>query len=504
MFLCALAFGQSDRTGTPVSWNQQLTLSVNQEWVEEANLTNLLAEDIIQENVRTLPYRFACAKSVSWTMDNSGSWVNLENGDRLWILAIEYERARSISVSFEHLHLPAGGKLFVYSENRGDYYGPLNGALAIETDLTLPHIRGEQIFIEYYEPRTVRGEGSLKVNYVAGAYRESSAASADSLACAEWITGGMNQENLIRCGSSVMRVLVDHGQRYATSFLINNSQSIATPYAVMASSSLLGAPSSFSFQFGLDDNRCLIESSSCDLFTVNGAELVCRDSITGLSLLRLNQAPPAEQGVYYAGWNVGETPSGFYYCVQHPMGMAKSYAQYEDSFLAGSNDMPYAFGLSSSGIGSTSEGSVGSPLYDSEFKVIGVFVGGSSHCAAENGADYFVMLKDVWSTFKAFLDPLQTGEEKIPGRETKSEFAEAEEFQEWVVYPNPSSKDLQILTSGDLDIFQWELYDASGRLQLRVASSKSLDVSSLEDGVYVAKAFTSQGVITTPVLISKK
>ena len=502
IFLYALTFGQSDRTGTPVSWNQQLSLSIEQEWVEEVNLTSLLAEDVIQENVRTLPYRFAYAKAVSWTMENSGSWVNLENGDRLWILGIEYERARSISVSFEYLQLPAGGKLFVYSEYRGDYYGPLNGGLAIETDLTLPHIRGEQIFIEYYEPRTARGEGSLKVNYVAGAYRESSAASADSLACTEWISGGMNQENLMRCGSSVMRVLVDHGQRYATSFLINNSQSNATPYAVMASSSMIGAPSSLSFQFGLDDNRCLIESSSCDLFTVNGAELVCRDSITGLSLLRLNQAPPAEQAAYYAGWNVGETSSGVYYCVQHPMGMAKSFAQYQAPFLAGSNDMPNALGLSNSNVGSTSEGSVGSPLYDSEFRVVGVFVGGSSHCEAENGADYFVLLKDVWSTFKAFLDPLQTGEEKIPGRETLQK--STEKLNEWIVYPNPSSKELRILSSDNLDIFYWELYDASGRLQLHVRSSAALDVSSLDDGIYVSKAFTSQGVITTPVLISKK
>ncbi len=501
IFLYALTFGQSDRTGTPVSWNQQLTLSVNQEWVEGANLTSLLAEDIIQENVRTLPYRFAYAKAVSWTMENSGSWVNLENGDRLWILGIEYERARSISVSFEHLHLPAGGKLFVYSDNRGDYFGPLNGGLAIETGLTLPHIRGEQIFIEYYEPRSARGEGSLKVNHVAGAYRESSSASADSLACVEWITGGLNQQNIERCGSSVMRVLVDHGQRYATSFLINNSQSNVTPYAVMASSSIIGSTSSLSFQFGLDDNRCLIESSSCDLFTVNGAELVCRDSIAGLSLLRLNQAPPAEQAVYYAGWNVGEIPSDFYYCVQHPMGMAKSYAQYQGPFLAGSNAMPYSFGLSNSNVGSTSEGSVGSPLYDSEFRVVGVFVGGNSHCEEENGADYFVMLKDVWSTFKAFLDPLQTGEEKIPGRETAQE--PSEKSNEWIVYPNPSFKELRILSSNNLEVYDWELYDASGRLKLHLRSSAALDVSSLEDGVYVAKAITSEGVITTPVLISK-
>lgn len=462
----------------------------------------MLAEDVVQENVRTLPYRFAYAKAVSWTMENSGSWMNLDNGDRLWILGIEYERARSISASFEYLHLPAGAKLFVYSENRSDYYGPLNGAMMIDSDLTLPHIRGEQIFIEYYEPRAVRGEGGLKINYVAGAYRELTAAAADFPDCTEWINGGLNQQDLMKCSSAVMRVLVDHGQRYATSFLINNSQSNATPYAVMVSSSVIGSPSSFSFQFGLDDNRCLIGSGSCDLCTVSGAELVCQDSIAGLSLLRLKEAPPSEQAVYYAGWNVGELQSGAHYCFQHPMGMAKSYAQYAGSFLAGPNEMPYAYTLANSNVGSTSEGSVGSPLYDSEFKVIGVFLGGNSYCDGESGADYFVMLKDVWSTFNAFLDPLQTGKEKIPGRETMQ--TPTVLLNEWTVYPNPSSKELKILASEELDILQWELYDSSGRLQFKAGASLEIEVSSLEDGVYIARILTSQGLITTAVLIAKK
>jgi hypothetical protein len=503
-FLCVLTFGQSDRTGTPVSWNQQLSLSINQEWVSEANLNNLETEDNIQKNLRTLPYRFAFARAVSWTMENSGSWINLDNGDRLWILGVEYERAKSISITLEHLHLPLGSKLFVYSENRSDFYGPLNGSFTRDAELTLPHIRGEQVFIEYYEPRAVRGEGSFKVNYVAGAYREATEEPSDPSSCTQWISSGMSDSNLLRCGSSVMRVLVDRGQRYATSFLINNSQSNSTPYAVMDSSSVIGSPSSLSFQFGLDDNRCLLESGMCDLFTVIGAELVCRDSITGLSLLRLNQAPPVHEAVYYSGWNVGEIPIGSYYCVQHPLGMAKSFTQYQGSFVSGTPEMPYALGLINSNVGLTSEGSIGSPLFDNEFKVIGVFVGGNSHCEAYSGTDYFVPLKDVWAVFKNFLDPIQSGEEKIPGRETLPDYSDRVENDEWIVYPNPSSGNLSILSEADLDVLNWELYDASGRLQLQVGASKVFDVSSLEDGVYIARAYTSRGVITKPVLITKK
>jgi hypothetical protein len=504
IFLSALAYGQTNRTGTPVSWNQQLSLAVNQEWVAEANVDNLLEEDVIQEDLRTLPYRFAYARSVSWTMENSGSWINLENGDRLWILGIEYERARSISVSFEHLHLPSGAKLFAYSEDRHDYYGPINGAYAIETELTLPHILGQRMFLEYYEPRAARGEGRLKVNYVSGAYREPAAASTSSQLCTEWLTDGSSELATSKCGLSVMRVLVDHGQRYATSFLINNSQNSAMPYAVMASSSIIGPPSSFSFQIGLNDNRCLTELSSCDLFCINGAELVCRDSIAGLTLIRLSDSPPAEEGVYYAGWNVGDLKDDMYYCVQHPLGMAKSFAQYQGSFLESPSVMPLAVGLHNNGVGETCEGSVGSPLFDADFKVVGVFLGGNSRCESPGGIDHFVLLKEVWSSFKVYLDPLQTGDDKIPGRETIQQTRNSSNSSEFIVYPNPASHNLQIVASEDFDVFRWEVYDTYGRLQLCVNSLKTLDISSLTDGVYSVKAYTSRGVMVTPLLISKK
>jgi len=504
VFLGALAYGQTNRTGTPVSWNQQLSLAVNQEWVAEANVNNLLEEDIIQEDLRTLPYRFAYARSVSWTMENSGSWINLDNGDRLWMLGIEYERARSISVSFEHLHLPAGAKLYAYSQDRQDYYGPINGGYVVETEFTLPHLLGQRVFLEYYEPRSARGEGSLKVNYVAGAYRVPASESMQAQSCTEWLTDGSTELGKSKCGSSVMRVLVDHGQRYATSFLINNSQNTAMPYAVMASSSIIGPPSSLSFQIGLNDNRCLTELSSCDLFCVNGAELVCRDSIAGLSLIRLKESPPVDEGVYYAGWNVGEPTSDSYYCVQHPLGMAKSFAQYHGPFLEGPAVMPMAAGLYNSVMGETSEGSVGSPLFDGDFKVVGVFLGGNTRCETPGGSDNFVMLKDVWPTFKTYLDPLQTGDYNIPGRETDYPAKHVANSSELIVYPNPASRNLQIVSSNDLEVYQWEVYDASGRLHLRVNSLKTLDVSSLTDGVYAVRAYTSKGVMVTPLLISKK
>ena len=195
---------QLERSGTPVSWNQELTVPIANEWVSEANVEQLLQEDAIHVEDRSVPYRFAYARPVFWNMTNSGSWFNLPNGDRLWILGIDYEGARSVSVTMSNLQLPKDGKLYVYSEDRNDYLGPLTDEDNRQTELCLPHVKGRKIFMEYYEPRAHRGEGSLELSYVTGAYRDPQAEAAPMQACAQWYAESDDVFQGARTGSSVM------------------------------------------------------------------------------------------------------------------------------------------------------------------------------------------------------------------------------------------------------------------------------------------------------------
>ncbi|MFM7728441.1 MAG: hypothetical protein ACKO7B_17215, partial [Flavobacteriales bacterium] len=125
MSVCLNSIGQLNRAGTPVSWNQEIVLSIENEWLGEANVPVLLEEDEATLEDRSVPYRFAYAKSVDWNMTNSGSWTNLSNGDRIWMLGITYEGAQSVSVTLGSLHIPKGGKLFLYSEDHQECVGPL-------------------------------------------------------------------------------------------------------------------------------------------------------------------------------------------------------------------------------------------------------------------------------------------------------------------------------------------------------------------------------------------
>lgn len=495
---------QLERTGTPVSWNQQLTVPIADEWISEANVASLLAEDATLVEDRSVPYRFAYAQSVNWTMQNSGSWFNLQNGDRLWILGISYEGAQSISVTFDDFQLPKGGKLYVYSEDRTDYLGPLTDEDNRNTELGLPHVKGQKIFLEYYEPRAYRGEGNLKVNYVSGSYRNWQSEVAPIQECAQWLSNAEGSLASMRTGAAVMRVLLDHGQRYATAVLINNTLNNAEPLVVVPTELLAGGAASMVFQFGLNDLQCLSQFSNCELQSICGADVVSIDANAGLALLRLHKSPPSEWDAYYAGWSLNNAEQSVRHCIQHPKGLAKSYSTYEDAFMPLIQGDEALVGLGGIGIGQTDGGSLGSPLLDEEYNVVGIFTGGNSRCSMEGGIDRFVLLEDVWMTFRQFLDPIQSATDRIPGMESPQVEIELESQADLLLYPNPASHAVRVAGDSDLKVLSIEVYDAMGRLQMLHGNESSFDVSFLNEGVYAVKVITQKGIFSKSLFVTKK
>lgn len=504
VFLPLCVFAQLERSGTPISWNQELTVPVANEWVGEANVELLMEEDAAQGEDRSVPYRFAYAREVSWNMLNSGSWFNLANGDRLWILGIAYEGAQSIAVTFNHFQIPQGGKLFVYSEDRIDYLGPLTEADNRNNELGLPHIRGQKIYLEYYEPRARRGEGSLEVGHVSGSYRNHQSEATPLQSCALWISESNQVVSNVRAGSSLLRVLLDHGQRYATGVLVNNALNNAEPFVIVPSQALAGGASSMVFQFGLNDPDCFDQALSCELQTICGADVICLDPSSGLALLRMHKAPPAEWNAYYAGWNIDNSIVGSHYCFQHPKGLAKSYSVYESAFMpVVLGDFEY-LGLAGTGEGQTDVGSVGSPLLDSDWNVVGIFMGGNSRCTMAGGMDQFVLLEDVWMTFRQFLDPSQSSTDKIPGMESPPADIASNDPKELIIYPNPAWQTFSVLDSEAEGVEYIEIYDALGRMRLKARGGSSVEVSQLTEGVYTLRIVTKGGTFSRSLFVTKK
>ena len=82
----------------------------------EVDAEALMAEDA-QRSAQGIkgPYRFGFNHMVSFDLDNSGIWNTLENGDRVWRIAIECPGSYSINFEFHDYVVPAGAQVFVYT-----------------------------------------------------------------------------------------------------------------------------------------------------------------------------------------------------------------------------------------------------------------------------------------------------------------------------------------------------------------------------------------------------
>ena len=163
-------------------------------------------------------------------------------------------------------------------------------------------------------------------------------------------------------------------------------------------------------------------------FSLSGAELISHITSNDMLLLKLNETPPLEYSTYYAGWNTSKTISNNVYTFHHPQGDVKKYSLsksapetgtfYFDNINFSSNVHWLVDGWQ---IGLTEAGSSGSPLFDSEDRVIGALTGGydPSGCGKRN-LDAFYRLNAAWTsrmnknTLSSHLDPLGTRRFSLP------------------------------------------------------------------------------------------
>jgi hypothetical protein len=141
---------------------------------------------------------------------------------------------------------------------------------------------------------------------------------------------------------------------------------------------------------------------------------------------------------------------------------------------------------------------------DENGNVLGIFVGGNTRCNNNGGFDRFVMLSDVWPTFRQFLDPLQSSADRIPGMDTPAIELESVQDREVLVFPNPALDRLNLVFSDSTPLLSSSIYDAAGRFLQSFGTQTVLDVSALNEGVYVLKVITGEGVVSRSVMITKK
>ncbi|GHV72366.1 hypothetical protein FACS1894201_01130 [Bacteroidia bacterium] len=467
-------FAQPSEGGMPPSFlygkQAAKTLSLLPEHVVmpiDFDVKQLRFEDALNEGTgEAVPLNCAHLITTCLNMDNSGRWLTLSNGQRIWQLSIEAKDAIALTLLYEQFYIPQGGKLFIYSKDKTHVLGaytavtnPTGGKFV--TDF----VAGDAVVLEYVASETTDDalpsyiqQPRITIKYVGYGYNHlwvmstpASKSYGDALpcnvnvACSEgdpWRDqiDGVVRLRIARVGSSSVSL--------CTGAIVNNTRQDFTPYVLTAyhcaddrsAADLLLSSVDFHFEYA----NCFDNTSTTsqpDRISLSGLIKLTDSPIDGGSdglLLKLTNTIPEIYHTYYNGWDATETMCSATIGIHHPRGDVKkistsntTISSYTWSGSDGSNGLTNAhwavrnYVVTANGHGILESGSSGSPLFNMNKRIIGTLTGGNtiSNCSeASNRVSRYGKMSYHWDRynapagmFKTFLDPDNTGIQVVDG-----------------------------------------------------------------------------------------
>ena len=412
IFVTAL-YAQLSYDSFPKSLDNELIGDIPTFKTAPLNIDQLYLEDI-SDKANGLPYRFGYSFPVNINFFDLASCHLFPNEDKICRLQLESEDAYSINMIFNYFFLSEGSELFIYNPG----YSNILGAFTNENNksynrFSTSPIDGDIVIIEYYEPHT-SDESIINISNIINGYKNVFRGYEDSEEC----------NNNVNCPdfqswndeiSSVVLTLTDGGTRLCSGSMINNVNQDLELY-FLTSETCLGGHEDWIFMFNYESPGCNNQDGITSQ-TVSGATLLAHDSESDFALLRLEEIPPVEYDIYFAGWDVsGNNPIN---CtsIHHPVGDIKKISNHEGVAISDgwffNDDTHWRIDEWVEGI--TEPGSYGAPLFNQNKQIVGQLHGGESSCQ-EPIDDYYGKLSHSWNLgLKDWLDPNNTGVTTLDG-----------------------------------------------------------------------------------------
>ncbi len=380
---------QVEQGGSPASIGRSLAPPAGVR-MPDVDLAVLAAQDAVNDLDKSIPWRFGKNHAVNFDLNNSGSWVTLPDGTRLWRLGIECPGALSVNFEFHDFQPIPGGKVFV-TDQWGGHIGSFTTANdAGEHVLGVQSVKGSRITVEYEVPAT-GPIGSLRIGQITHGYRDifnyaralgSSGSCNNNVICPE----GDNWRDQIRA----VAMITVSGSGICTGTLLNNCAQDGTPYFLTANHCLPGNlnVSTWVFRFNWESSSCAQNLNGPTNQTVSGASLLAHSGGSDVALLQLNSTPPASYNVYYTGWDKSGTFPTSQTAIHHPAGDIKKISFDYNAPTQGTYGSAACWHILAWDDGTTEPGSSGSGLWDQNNRLIGQLYGGDATCS-NNVNDYY-------------------------------------------------------------------------------------------------------------------
>lgn len=369
------------------------------------------------------PIQFAIPYTVSYDIHTDGLWEETETYE-IWRLQVECPGATNVNLGLSGVVLPEGTNLFMYNVEetivrRFDHVRP-------HGEFWTPVISGEVVILELNIPIYVsRDSVRLTIQSINSGFRSFGSVSSLNKSGSCNVDTACSQGDAWRNEISAVAAYSLGGTRFCTGALINNEQEDGIPYFLTA------------YHCGVNDDvmaRSLVvywnyETSECgkqipdgDLSNYQiGGVFRAAYSNSDFTLLELDERPNEEWGIHYAGWDRSGSVTNGAIAIHHPQGDEKRISFENDvttlTFYAGNSPSSSAthIRVADWDLGTTEQGSSGSPLFDENHRIIGQLHGGAAACG-NNYPDWYGRLAVSWEgggqanrRLKDWLDPSSTG-----------------------------------------------------------------------------------------------
>jgi PKD repeat protein len=400
-----------------------------------------------------------------------GTKVNWKSGATSWMLRATSPGAPALALVFEDVSIPKDATLYVYSESNPSASYSIKGSDLNSKYISTPPLPGDAIIVEYYEPAQIVNTMSIMSTFVnsestnqlpsqhtemVGSFVltdlvviytgleafNSEKGLGDSGACMVNINCSPEGDNWQVIKRGVARILLREGSGWywCSGTLINNTNQDGTPYFLTADhcgdASTTADMNVWQFFFNYERPGCSnITNPPTNMIT--GCSLRSKGVLAGGSdfkLVQLNSTPQQSWNPYYNGWDRAATAATGGVSIHHPSGDAKKISTYtgtlysatpniEGSVMASGSAWGVVWIATDNGHSVTEGGSSGSPIFNSDGKVVGTLSGGSSFCSSPNAPDFYGKFSYHWTSngtldsqkLQPWLDPGNTGVTSLSG-----------------------------------------------------------------------------------------
>jgi hypothetical protein len=527
-----LVISQTTDKGNPASWEVQNKAQVVKIEMPIINIQKIIAEDHVEDLNKSTPYRVGVPHNVNYNFNNSGTWSILPNGDRFWRINISSKNALHLSVNFNSFYLPEGATLHLYNNDKTD----LQGAYTIKNNnlaemLGSWFVKGDNIWIEYFEPKEVFNQGRFNINKIFHGYRLANKHQIDSDLAYLKINESGSCNHDVNCSVGVdfnskkdnlkhSVAFINLGGFICTGALVNNTSNNKTPYFLTANHCLGSTnPAVYAMRFNwISPNNlsCGTNSNSVQGPTnqiMNGSVLRSRSASSDFMLLQLNSSVNPTWDIEYAGWDRTDNNPTYEVGIHHPSGDIMKVCRDNSGAtkaVSGTTDVWLIGGVSAGTgngweIGVTEGGSSGSPLFNQNGHIIGQLFGGQAACIGINDNNEF----DIYGRFATswtgnstnstrlsnWLDPTNTGVTTLESLDNVAAINDLELEENILIYPNPTIGNL-IIDLGNLSgNFNYKVINLLGQ-ELIFGEIKNnlneINLNSLNSNIYFIKIIDSQ------------